>query len=415
MKLAVQCIASHSVATALRWCVANSLPGFDDNKEDVQATADCIDLLDKTFDILNTRSVLSKGYKRPLRTSPACLMAVEEVFVPCKEMLLSLEQVNGDKIMDGVRRTGPLGLLCCLQVVRRLLSEMANRSLNLNYLLTYKMSQDHIELFFGAVRLRNGCAFNPTSRQFRTAFRRLLLHAGRSVIATNGNCEALDSTSIISLPWRTAAATSDLTDSTSTCTDMSVEVDYEMPHASGCFVKHCEVCSNMVTYISGFLARALAAKLPCANCSAALFHSAIDPCPARLLISLKNYRMQDMSTYTAESQGLAFPSGSLVRVVLEAESQLRHHRFRLAAKNCVWKIVQLTLIKMAQERELFPSISHHLYDAEGADSHLWLLIKLIVRRYSVCRVRKMCRDMQIRRGKDGLGNKLQRTRIFKNC
>ena len=107
-----------------------------------------------------------------------------------------------------------------------------------------------------------------------------------------------------------------------------------------------------------------------------------------------------MSTYTAELQGLAFSSGSLVRVVLESDSQLRHHLFHFSS---IWKMVQL---KVVQQRELFLSISHHPYDAEGADSHLWLLIKLIVHGYAVCCVRKIYRDMPIRRGKDGLGNNL---------
>ena len=122
-----------------------------------------------------------------------------------------------------------------------------------------------------------------------------------------------------------------------------------------------------------------------------------------------------MSNYTSQSKRLMFPSGSVVIIMLEAESQLRHNRFSLAAKNSVSKVVQLTLTKSAQHQGLFPIIGHHLYDAEGADSHLWLLIKIIVRKFVVCRVRKMCRDMQLKRGKAGLGNKLQRCRIFKNC
>ena len=39
----------------------------------------------------------------------------------------------------------------------------------MRYLLTYKLSQDHIELFFSAVRARGGFNNNPASMQFRNA------------------------------------------------------------------------------------------------------------------------------------------------------------------------------------------------------------------------------------------------------
>ena len=62
VKLAVQCVASRSVACALGFCHSNTVPGFEG--ADVLATADAVDLLDKTFDILNSRSVHAKGFKR---------------------------------------------------------------------------------------------------------------------------------------------------------------------------------------------------------------------------------------------------------------------------------------------------------------------------------------------------------------
>ena len=35
----------------------------------------------------------------------------------------------------------------------------------------YKMSQDHLELFFGAVRAAGGWNNNPTALQFRSAYK----------------------------------------------------------------------------------------------------------------------------------------------------------------------------------------------------------------------------------------------------
>jgi hypothetical protein len=61
----------------------------------------------------------------------------------------------------------------------------------LKYLLTYKLSQDHLELFFGAVRSR-GCNNNPTVRQFTAAHKRLLMH--HNVEGGLGNCSVQDTT-----------------------------------------------------------------------------------------------------------------------------------------------------------------------------------------------------------------------------
>uniref|UniRef100_A0AAV2LW01 Transposable element P transposase-like RNase H C-terminal domain-containing protein n=1 Tax=Knipowitschia caucasica TaxID=637954 RepID=A0AAV2LW01_KNICA len=43
------------------------------------------------------------------------------------------------------------------------------------YLLTYKLSQDHLELFFSSVRARGGFNNNPTTTQFTAAYKRLLV------------------------------------------------------------------------------------------------------------------------------------------------------------------------------------------------------------------------------------------------
>jgi len=45
------------------------------------------------------------------------------------------------------------------------------------FLPFYKLSQDHIELLFGSIRAHGGHNNNPTARQFKSAFKKLLIHA----------------------------------------------------------------------------------------------------------------------------------------------------------------------------------------------------------------------------------------------
>ncbi len=43
------------------------------------------------------------------------------------------------------------------------------------YLLTYKLSQDHLERFFAAIRVRGGHNDNPNARKFRGAYKHYLV------------------------------------------------------------------------------------------------------------------------------------------------------------------------------------------------------------------------------------------------
>jgi len=55
--------------------------------------------------------------------------------------------------------------------------QLLNQSQNpLKCVLTYKMSQDHLELFFGCVRGRDGSNNNPNSVQFKNTLKTVIVH-----------------------------------------------------------------------------------------------------------------------------------------------------------------------------------------------------------------------------------------------
>ena len=66
----------------------------------------------------------------------------------------------------------------------------------MKYLLTYKWSQDFLEMFFGQVRSRFGHNNNPSCRQFVFAYKRLLTK--NQIKLVNGNCIAQDHTALLS-------------------------------------------------------------------------------------------------------------------------------------------------------------------------------------------------------------------------
>jgi len=91
----------------------------------------------------------------------------------CKTYILNLQLQDGMRIVDSVRKTGLVGFLICIDSLKGLYNSVCENQL-LKYIRTYKISKDHIELFFGCIRAKGGCNNNLTARQFKTAFKQLL-------------------------------------------------------------------------------------------------------------------------------------------------------------------------------------------------------------------------------------------------
>jgi len=69
---------------------------------------------------------------------------------------------------------------------------------HLHFIITYKLSQGHLEIFFSAIRGIDGYKNNPTCCQFQAAYKRLLVH-NAIVGSVNGNCSILDSPNTLSV------------------------------------------------------------------------------------------------------------------------------------------------------------------------------------------------------------------------
>ena len=81
-----------------------------------------------------------------------------------------MTDVGGKSMYLTPRRTGFLGFACSIESIIKLFEDLVLApNAPMTYLLTYKFSQDHIELFFSAVRGRGGFNNNPTAIQFKAA------------------------------------------------------------------------------------------------------------------------------------------------------------------------------------------------------------------------------------------------------
>lgn len=115
------------------------------------------------------------------------------------EYLKNITNVEG-KLMWNTKRYVPfVGMItAAMSIIDIYDTYVKPEGSQIKYLLTYKCSQDHLELFFYAIRGCGGWCPNPTCAQFVSAYRRLLVR--HEIIATNGNVEAMDSTSILTIP-----------------------------------------------------------------------------------------------------------------------------------------------------------------------------------------------------------------------
>jgi hypothetical protein len=93
-------------------------------------------------------------------------------------------KLNGLPAVESSRKTGFLGLIISLKNSLELYS-LLKEAYNLKYLLTYKLSQDHLEVFFSAIRAKGGHNNNPSAIQFQSAYRQMLV---RHEINASGNC-----------------------------------------------------------------------------------------------------------------------------------------------------------------------------------------------------------------------------------
>ena len=162
---------SASVADAISYCRDTlKLPQFQGS----EATVKFIQTFDHLFDILNSRNPCAKGFKAALRKSNQHTW--ESFLDEAREYIIGLKNASGHLMYTTRRKTGFVGFLVAIDSIKSIFHELVGREgAPMTYILTYKFSQDHLELFFGAIRSSGGFNNNPTAEQFTAAYKRLLL------------------------------------------------------------------------------------------------------------------------------------------------------------------------------------------------------------------------------------------------
>jgi hypothetical protein len=177
---------SSSVADAIEYCTnVLKLPQFKGS----EATVKFIRTIDHLFDILNSRNPCAKGYKARLRVNnKGCWLPFLN---KASSYIKGLKNEVGNPMYNTKRKNGFVGFILAIESVKLLFQELIEKTdPPMNYLLTYKFSQDHLELLFGAVRSAGGFNNNPTAQQFTAAYKRLLMRS--TIEGGKGNFQKSD-------------------------------------------------------------------------------------------------------------------------------------------------------------------------------------------------------------------------------
>lgn len=159
-------------------------------------------------------------------------------------------------VIDSKRKTGFKGISMGLQSALDLFKLLISKNHNMTFFITYKISQDHLETFFSAIRSKGGYNDNPTCRQFQ----RLLVH--NSIMGSAyGNCSILDNTNI------------EAVSNNKICNENEEELNFEynwqtekplLHHDYFENVQHLDLnIEDVCVYISGFVTMKATKKIAC--------------------------------------------------------------------------------------------------------------------------------------------------------
>lgn len=387
VSLAAQTISS-SVAKAMEFCQTQKFEEFDG----YQPTIDFLNRFDWLFDILHSRNPFAKNFKAALRMSNRAQWL--PFLKDTRDYLLKMTNREGNKMINTNRKTPFVGFIIGIDSTVSLFQSLVEPHDNLlpplKYLLTYRLSQDHLELFFGCIRSHSGYNNNPTVRQFVATYKRLLVH-NQIKASFRGNCIPLDEINILNCNTDDANKQDNMVPTISILENM-IRYDIIPPRrahvADGddeCyedipdFDKLSTFVDNAVVYIAGFVVRNLKKHIKCTTCINELTTDND---------SIKNHCHYNLLN-TKNNGGLQVPSAGTVAACIAAEKCFRRLR-SIKPPNCrgFAQTIELSAAEdaLTQQNPVFENLHDHMFETEPENNHRIALVKYIVKEYTKIRL-----------------------------
>lgn len=380
VKIAAQTL-SKSVSDALLYlCEDLQIEEF----REAQETANFIKIMNDFFDILNSRNMFAKYiYKRPLSPSTKSIFFrfLEDAIIYIKSLRL-----HGIPLLSSGRKTGFLGFIICAESLRGIYNLYVEcETPLLKYIISYKFSQDHLEIFFSIIRSRGGHNNNPTARQFEATYKKLLIHA-QIKGADTANAVALDATTILSCTSRCSLVGNDDNFHISDMNTVQIPdiANYQIndhDYVSSSDWHLTDYVVDVVEYIAGFVVKSVKTKVTCSKC---LRIMESESSQSSLQMRKKYGRLINASWFVAE-------------ICKYAE---RYFRYMNKSKNIFnQKIGNVIVILINVTIENIPSriydlFGDHIFDEEPLENHSLGLVKLILKNYFNMRLHYECNKKQ---------------------
>ena len=238
------------------------------------------------------------------------------------------------------------------------------------------MSQDHVELFFGAIRSAGGFNNNPTCTQFISTYKKLLLR--NAVESGHGNCTPQDQTTILNVVEDCTRFVSiqrkndNVEDEADNSADFVAEALPDVDSLS-------EFKSAAISYIAGYVVKMVCRRVQCAPCEGALISSSavsdnVQSSGAGLsLVQFKN------------RGGLVIPSTCVVAICTETEKliqrEIKVNANSLPKFNSLVGTIVKNVLVFATQKNLFPTLHCHMLDSTPTTNHIFSLARCCAEAY----------------------------------
>jgi len=346
VKLATQ-LLSQSVADSLKFCKDTlKLHQFSN----AGATISFIELFNKVFGILNSRSINCIESKKAL-----CKENIEEIKLFTNHFCT---YIKGPKIIESdnnfipvlqsKRKTGFIGFIVSLNSLLQLYSTLIVSN-KLSHIKAYKLSQDHLELFFCSVCSHGVFNNNPTVRQFRSAYKKLVIRTTDMKQFNTGNCILLEDIDI--LHYSSSDPVTVLNNNSTNINSDKIEEEEHLQNINSFIMDHDYILSH-------------------SDYSFIYFSKS---CFLNSFISLKN-KVDDRG-------GLIYPSDSVINICFKTEKVLKKYSYRIKAVIKL-QIQSEVLTHFLYNSNLFASLKTHSHETRSLlNDHITLLIKSITSTY----------------------------------
>ncbi len=358
---------------------------------------DTIILKINMFDILNSKSKFGKNFKRPITLDN--LDEIQHDLLDTISYLKELKDSNGIKLINGPRKTFILGFALSSKSILALAKRLLTRNHNkFEYLLTYRFSQDQLEMFFSKIRSRLGWNNNPNALQFKWALR-ALLQKNQVTAPETGNCTVVEETKLAEEAGNIDGKVAGLLSSST--------------------IWH----EDVLEYIGGYIARKITSCIKCAECASALAmendnHPSL---PDHTYCQFESSSKSSLTSFKTYGK-LTSPSPSVVKVVKVADRFLRFmvgkwshfsDKAILTLQRDVLQEVKLTAFQSLQQH----SLETHVLDKNLRDDHITIIIESITDLYSkifLYQFSKIYSERIVRQGAPSKRQKLTKLILFGN-